>query len=329
MKEIQDDIKSGQLKQAYLLYGEERYLVSQYRDNLISALLPEGDTMNISRYRGKNLPIGEIIDLAETLPFFADRRVIVMEDTELFKSGGEALAEYLAKPAETVTFLFTETEVDKRCKLYKAVNTLGRAVEFPRMDDATLRRWVLGLVKKENRQITQGALDLFLEDTGNDMQNIRQELEKLLCYCMEREAITEEDVEQVCIRQISSQIFKMTDAISEGNQKRAMQLYYDLIATRQPVLQILYMVTRQFNLLLQVKELVIKGYQKQAIAEKTGLRPFIAGQYMAQCKGFSRERLRTALEECADTEYRIKSGLVDQQIGLELLLVKYSRKSTA
>lgn len=326
VREIQEDIKSGQLKKAYLLYGEEGYLIRQYRDNLLAALSKEGDTMNTSHYQGKNVPLGEIIDLAETLPFFAERRVIVLESTELFKSGGEQLAEYLAAPAETTTFLFVETEIDKRSKLYKAVDKLGRAVEFPRMDDTTLRKWVLGLLKKEGKQISTQALELFLEDTGNDMQNIRQELEKLLCYCLNREAITEQDVEEVCIRQISSQIFKMTDAISEGNQKRALQLYYDLIATRQPVMQILYMVTRQFNILFQVKELVAKGYQKQAIAEKVGLRPYIAGQYMAQCKGFTRDRLRAALDECADTEYRIKSGLIDQQIGLEMLLVKYSRR---
>ena len=81
MKNLNADLKSGQFKQVYLLYGEEGYLKKQYKDRFIKAMLPDGDTMNYAYYEGKNTDVKEVIDLAETLPFFAERRLIVFENT--------------------------------------------------------------------------------------------------------------------------------------------------------------------------------------------------------------------------------------------------------
>ena len=75
MKNIQEDIRSGKFKQAYLLYGEEAYLKQQYKRNLVKALNPEEDTMNFARYEGKGIDVRELISLCDTMPFFAERRI--------------------------------------------------------------------------------------------------------------------------------------------------------------------------------------------------------------------------------------------------------------
>ena len=134
MKTIDNDIKTGQFKQIYLLYGEEQYLIRQYRDKLKHALAADDDTMNFSAFSGSDINQKEIIDLAETLPFLAERRVMFFKDTGLFKAGGEKLAEYLASPNDTTFFIFTESEVDKRSKLYKAVQSKGYVAEFTVQD---------------------------------------------------------------------------------------------------------------------------------------------------------------------------------------------------
>ena len=138
MKQINEDIKRQNFKQVYLLYGEERYLRRQYRDKLRKALSDENDTMNTHFFEGKDVPVGQIIDLAETLPFLADRRTIFITDSGLFKSGGEKMAEYLSSPSETTFFVFTESEIDKRSKLYKTVQSKGYAAEFATQDENTL-----------------------------------------------------------------------------------------------------------------------------------------------------------------------------------------------
>lgn len=183
MKSLNEDLKTGQFKQIYLLYGEEAYLKKQYKDRFMKAMLPEEDTMNLAYYEGKNTNPKEIIDLAETLPFFAERRVIVMENTGFFKNASPELAEYVKQMPETTYMIFVEEEVDKRGKLYKAVKDKGHIVELTRQDERTLVRWILGMAKKEGKQMSESAARYLLAKVGNDMENVQKELEKLLLLC--------------------------------------------------------------------------------------------------------------------------------------------------
>lgn len=324
MQKLNEEIKSGQLKPLYLLYGEEAYLLRQYKYKLKNALISEDDSMNYHYFEGKDVNIGEVIDLAETLPFFSDRRVIIIENSGLFKRGGEQLAEYLKQPSETTFFILLEKEIDKRSKLYKSVTAKGRAVEFKAQDEGILKRWILGILKKENKKITERDLQLLLEKTGTDMSNISKELEKLVCYCIDKEAIEGADIEAVCTRQINNQIFDMMNAIAEKKQKKAMELYYDLLTLKEPPMRILFLLARQFNLLLQVKELNNKGYPTKIIGEKVALPGFIAGKYVSQAAKFSSNALRLAVNACVETEEAVKTGKINDVLSVELLLIKYS-----
>lgn len=324
MKKLNEEIKTGQLKQVYLLCGEEAYLRSQYRDRLKTALLDGGDPMNLHYFEGKGIQTGEVIDLAETMPFLSERRVLVLENSEFFKHGGEPLAEYLASPAQTAFFVFVEPAADKRSKLYKAVQAKGRVIECNTQDEAVLKRWILEFLKKENKKITERDLDFFLEKTGTNMENIRGELEKLMCYCLGREVVTAQDIEEICVRQVSSQIFEMINAVAAKRQKQAMELYYDLLTLKEPPMRILYLITRQFNMLLQVKELKNKGCDANTIGAKMGLAGFIARKYVEQAAKFKEADLRKALTDCVETEEVVKTGRMNDILSVELLIVKYS-----
>ena len=323
MQRLTQDIKSGQFNQIYLLYGAEAYLRKQYRDRLKNAIIGD-DNMNYHYYEGKDISIGEVIDQAETLPFFAERRLIILENSGFFKSGGEQLAEYLSAPSDTTFFLFVETEVDKRSRLYKAASSKGCAVEFAIQDENTLKKWILGMVKKENKRISESALNFLLEKTGTDMENIRKETEKLFCYCMDKEAITEADIEEICTKRIGNHIFDMISAIADKKQKQALELYYELLAQKEPPMRILFLIARQFNLLLQVKELKGKGYQNKAIGEKVGLPGFIAGKYVVQASRFKTREIRDAVEACVAAEEAIKTGRLNDNMSVEMLIIQYS-----
>lgn len=112
LKSLQEDLKTGNFKTAYLLYGEEAYLRQQYKDKLLKAFNPDGDTMNFSRYEGKGIEVREMIDLCETLPFFADHRVILVENSGFFKNKCEELADYMKTLPDYVRMIFVEEEVD-------------------------------------------------------------------------------------------------------------------------------------------------------------------------------------------------------------------------
>ncbi len=323
MQRLTQDIKSGQFNHIYLLYGAEAYLRKQYRDRLKEAMIGD-DTMNCHYYEGKDISLGEVIDQAETLPFFADRRLIVLENSGLFKSGGEQIAEYLPALPETTFFLFVETEVDKRSRLYKMASSKGCAVEFAVQDESTLKKWILGMVKKENKKISENALQFLLEKTGTDMENIRKETEKLFCYCLDKEAITEADIEEICTKRIGNHIFDMVSAIADKKQKKALELYYELLAQKEPPMRILFLIARQFNLLLQVKELKGKGYSNKTIGEKTGLPGFVAGKYVVQASRFKTQEIRDAVEACVGAEEAIKTGRLNDNMSVEMLIIRYS-----
>lgn len=321
MRQINEDIKQGNFKQAYLLYGEERYLRRQYRERLRKALCSDGDTMNTHFYEGKNVAVGEIIDLAETLPFLAERRVIFISNSGLFKSGGEQMAEYLAAPCETTFFVFMESEVDKRSKLFKTVQSKGYAAEFAIQDEKTLMRWSAGVLAKDNKKISENTLQLLLSKTGTDMENIQMELEKLICYCMDRDVITAADVEAVCAARISNHIFDMINAVADKQQRRALDLYYDLLALKEPPMRILFLIARQCNMLLQAKELKSKGYDNRTISSKLGVAPFIASKYLNQASKFKSATLRTAVEKCVDAEEAVKTGRMNDVMSVEILIM--------
>ena len=319
MKQINEDIKQQNFKQIYLLYGEERYLRRQYRERLRKALCSEDDTMNTHFYEGRDISVGAVIDLAETLPFLAERRVIFISNSGLFKSGGEKMAEYLAEPNETTYFVFTESEIDKRSKLFKTVNSKGYAAEFAVQDEKTLKRWAAGVLGKEGKKITENTVQLLLSKTGTNMENIQMELEKLICYCLDREVITDEDVEAVCTTRISNHIFDMINAIADKQQKKALDLYYDLLALKEPPMRILFLIARQCNLLLQAKELKLKGHDQRSIASKIGVPPFAAGKYLAQASRFKTEKLRNAVTKCVEAEEAVKSGRMNDILSVEIL----------
>ena len=321
---MNEDLKTGNFKQIYLLCGEEGYLKKQYKERFVKAMLPEGDTMNYAYYEGKSTDVKEVIDLAETMPFFAERRLIVFENTGFFKSAGSELTDYIKDMPETTYFIFVENEVDKRSRLYKAVKAKGHIVELSTQDEGTLKRWIQGIVRGEKKQMSDSAILYFLGKVGTDMENIRKELEKLICYALDRDTITKEDVDAVCVTQITNHIFEMVSAVAQKNQRRALDLYYELLALKEPPMRILFLMEREYRILFHVKALMNQGYGKKEIASKAGVPPFAAARYMDQAKRFRPGELRGAMEEGADIEQRVKTGLMTDHLAVELFIVKRS-----
>ena len=324
MKTIDNDIKMGQLKNVYLLYGTEDYLKRQYRDKLKHALVEPDDTMNFSAYEGKDINPKELIDLSETLPFFKEKRMILVENSGFFKNSCDDLAEYMSQVPESTCFVFVEEEVDKRSKLFKAASRAGSAVEFETPKEDMLVRWILGRIQREGKKITQSVMQLFLSKTGSDMENIDKELEKLICYTLDKTEISAADVEAICTGQTENKIFEMIDAISAKNQKKALDLYYDLLALKEAPMRILFLIARQFQNLLLIKGMSAKGYPAVSIAKTAGMPSFAVQKNLRQAGAFKINQLKEAIEDCGQAEEDVKTGRMADQLAVELLIVKYS-----
>lgn len=325
MQSLLQDITNRTFRKCYLLYGEENYLLKQYRDKLRDALVPEGDTMNYNYYTGKEFEIQEVIDQAETMPFFADRRVIFLEDTGLLKAGGEAMADFLVDSPEECVIVFVEQNVDKRSKLFKTIGSKGKVCEFSIQPEETVRKWILTKVKKEGKNIDFAAMDALIDRTGTDMSVINIELEKLFSYTLNKSAITAKDIADIITVSTSAKVFDMIAALAEKKQAMALEMYHDLLMHKETPFGILALIGRQFNIMLTVKELKEMRYGSKNIAERVGLSPYIEQKFEKQAAKFTYKKLRNALEACVKADEDVKMGRMTPELSVELLIIEYSK----
>lgn len=327
---INDDIKSSNLKGVYVLTGKEDYLIAQFKNKLLKALTGknsvrnlQGD-MNFAYFHGKETDLVSVRDFAETLPFLSERRVVLIEDADIFNSSGEYLANYLPNKPDTTYFVIVDHNVDKRSKLYKTTDSLGHVAEFKEQNEETLKKWIVGVVHGQNKNITNGALDELLKRVGFDMKLLETELEKLFCYCLEKDAIEKSDVEALTSVQIGDHVFDMIEAMGNKDRQKALDLYYQLLELKVAPMKTLSLLGRQFSILYSVKELRQKGFDKNKIAEKMDMKPFFMGKYLTQAGKFTLSQLKEAINDCAEYDEMIKKGNMVDQMCVELLLIKYS-----
>lgn len=314
-------LKADNIKKVYLLYGEESFLKQSYKKKLKEAVAGD-DTMNYNYFEGKGLDVNELISLSDTMPFFSDKRLIIIEDSGFFKTSSEALADYLPMIPDTTCIVFVEDGVDKRNRLFKKVKELGHAAEMKRQDSAQLARWAGTILAQNGRKITGSTMNLFLERTGDDMENIRMELEKLISYTMGSDVVTTEDVEAVTTVQVTNKIFDMVNAIVTRKTRLAMDLYEDLLTLKEPPMRILFLIARQFNQLLLVKEMTAKGTDRGTIASKLKIPPFVAGKVSAQAGAFTREQILSYVKGCVEAEEAVKTGKMNDRMAVELLITR-------
>lgn len=324
MQRINQDIKTCQFQKIYLIYGEEAYLRQQFTKRLVDAIVAD-DSMNCTYFKGKETDIFEVISIANTLPFFSERRVVVIEDSGFFKKESKELVDYLPTMPDTTCMIFRESEVDKRNRLYKKVKELGYVSEMKRQSDRELERWVFGMLKKDGINITNRNMNYLLQCIGNDMSLLKNEVEKLISYLGDKKVVDREDIDAICSVQITGHIFDMIDSMSRHNQKKAMRLYYDLIQVKEPAMRILYLINRQYMQFYQIKELMEQGIQGRELATEASLNPYIANKVSQKANAFTLEQLKHCMKKCLEMDEGIKTGLIKDQVAVEMLIVELSR----
>ena len=323
MKKLKSDIELGAFEPVYLLYGPEAYLRRRLKGALREAVTG-GDPMNYTYREGREIVASEIREIAETLPFFAERRLIVLENSGLFKKGGDELAAYVPEIPETTVIVFVEEEADRRTKLFKAVDKCGHTVECTRRSEEELKKFALSYFTKNGQRITEQAMELFLDRSGDDMGHLMTEMEKLSAYAAGRD-IRPEDVLAITSVTAQNRVFEMLDCMLRRKPQAALERYAELTALREPPMRILYLMTQQMNRLLQVKEMDKAGFRQDGIAQNLGLRPFAVRQYLRQAASFTEQELRAGLAKLSELDFAVKSGRLSDQMAVELVLADFGR----
>ncbi len=323
--EFFDSLKRGEVRSVYLFQGEEEHVKARALAALEKKLLPEGlEALNETVLT--NPPAGDVIAAAETLPMLSDRRLVLVKDSALLLSGkaaGEAeesekLVRYLENPPETACVVFYCPKTpDGRKRLPQALARQRAVVQFDRLSDADLSRWMLSQLRPLGKTLSPESAALLAFTCGRDLLTLSQELSKLGAYAGERAEVTREDIEAVAVPSLECTVFQLVDALVAGKEAEAFSLLRTMLENGEARIGILAMMARQYRNLLQVKLLQEARVPEAEMQKKVGVPPFALRRLMAQARGMDAKALRRKLDLCVDTDYAIKSGRVREDAGLD------------
>ena len=326
---LKKELKENKIRNVYLFYGPEEYLKKYYIDTITQQLLSSEDMdLNFTNTDGK-IEADSVIQNCETLPVFCDKKVMIVKNSGLFKSEGKGakgkLEEYLTSIPDYTCLIFVENEVDKRLKLVNSIKKSGLVVEFEYQKPADLVKWVIKVVKSHKKDIEPIAASYIVENSEYSMTELLNEINKLIVFVGEKKEISLDDATSVCTKSIKSRIFDLTDAVSEGNINKAMNLLNDMAAVREPMQKVLYMVIRQIRQIYRVKLLKKQSVPDSLIAKQLGLTPFIANKILNTSRNLDFDVVENAMQYALELDESIKSGKINDRIAVELLIVSMGR----
>ena len=325
---LTDDIRGKKVSGIYFLCGDDGYLRKNFRSALVNAV-DYGDDMNLSVFSGTDVNTNDIISIASTIPFFADKRVVVVENSGLFalyrgalRPGAEELAEYLSELPESTVLIFNESEVDKRLKPYKAVVSAKAVIaELNHRTPGELIGWIAKKLSASGLRITSEAAEELINRAGIDMNTLENEMEKLVSFKGGAGDISLADVESISQKKLDDAIFDMMEAALSGNLKKALDYYGDLLALREPPLKLLVLMGRQCSNVLAVKDAKDYLIPDDQIIKNTGISPnaiYPMKKLSARC---SREKLEKEVAYCVSLDDSIKRGDIEETLAAELMLI--------
>lgn len=328
-------IQEGRIKNSvFLFYGIEHHLISEAVRFLSDHYLePAARDFNLEKIDARDMDPGYLSNELNTLPIFSDYRVVILEKAEKYFSSGkqrsqkeeDIIIQYLDNPNNACCLIFLmEGKPDSRKKVFKRIQSSGQVVEFAKLKEAQLNIWIKGRVEKSGRRITSEALNYLITSTVNQLSVFEQELEKLFLYAPEAEEISLEMVRMTVSRTAGAGIFDLVDAVGEKKTSRAIDLLREMLVAGEPPVYILFMLTRQYRMMLSVKSLLAQRIPEKQIRSKLSLHPYVFQKVLQQTKNFEMEDLRKGLRDLLEADVGLKNSFGDAWGILEIAILKIS-----
>lgn len=318
--EFFDLMKKGSPGECYLFEGTEEYIKQQALKNLYAKLLPAGlEEMN--RVELTDPDADSLMAAAETLPFMAEKRLVVVRECSLLTAGRkaededrlQAIADYLNHISPTACVVFyVKGKADGRKKLYTLLKKKNAIVDFSPMNDAECADWCVRTLRRMGKKLSGENAGRLVFTVGRDAALLKQEMEKLCAYLDDRDTITAEDIDAICTRSTECTVFQMVDAQVAGNTDRAFGLLRDMVRTGEDRMGILAMLLRQYRILYHMRCMMDERSPQQGQAALLGIPPFSVGRTQQQARRFEKARLKQAYDYLMEYEYQIKQGRLPQ-----------------
>ncbi|MEG0448403.1 MAG: DNA polymerase III subunit delta [Lysinibacillus sp.] len=330
---IWNNIKKGDIAPVYLLVGEESYFIDETVARIKDGLGSE-EELELSIFDLDELPVDAVIDEADTIPFFSERKLIIAKNASFLKAtekGKEKiehdvkrLEAWLSHPSDfsVTVFIAPYEKLDERKKVTKMMkeHTLLVQTETPKEQDLAV--WIQGLVKAEGKTIKQEALELLVTMVGANMLQLQIEIEKMSLYLGDSGEMTPELVEDLVAKTLEQDAFKMLNAYFEHDHVRALTIYHDLLRQKQEPIMLVGLLASNVRTMSNVFYLMKKGYHPQQIAKNLKVHPYRVKLMVEQRNRPSEENLLKALYQLAEVDLQLKTAGGNRERFLELFLLK-------
>ncbi|MEK3788282.1 DNA polymerase III subunit delta [Paenibacillus sp. FSL K6-1230] len=341
VKSAMQAIRKGKTAPIYVLYGTEKYQMKQFLDTLKEQMIePDHQEFAVASYDLTDTPIEAVVEEANTAPFLVPSKLITVRDSNLLSAAKdnskiehriETLLSYIEQPAEysVIVFVVYADKLDERKKLVKQLKSVGVVLHFSPLGSDDLLQWISHKAQEQQVMLDTSTAELLIRYAGTGLETLAAEIDKLCLYAGRGGTVSSSDIEKLVPRSTEQNVFVMVEELANLRIQNALAIFYELLKQREEPIKIAALITRQFRIMLQVKELMRQNYSQQQIAGQLSLHPYavkIAGE---QARRFSLQQLSSMLHELAELDYRMKSGQIDKVLGIELLFLKLGTGQSA
>lgn len=321
-------LKKGEIASCYVFEGPEEYIKQTALKALEKAILSPGlEALNQSVLENPEADV--LIAAAETMPFMTEKRLIVIRDCGMLsgkmreeQANTQRLCDYLPTIAPSACLVFfVRGKADGRKKLYTLLKKMGAIVSFDQLNDRELNRWIVQTMKGQEKGITESLADRLAFTVGKDTALLKMEMEKLAAHAGQRLDITQEDIDTVATKSVECTVFEMVDALVAGKTAESFKLLQNMLRSGGERVGILAMILRQYRILFHMKAMQEKRMPSPQIRSALGIPPFAMERTARQAAGYTLDQLEQAVRLCIDTDYKIKSGKLNQDGAVEKVML--------
>ena len=309
-EELEKKIRDGETGSVYYLYGDEPYLVERGVKRLMAALVsPDFSDFNLTIFYGGEAK-GEIIaETAQTLPMFAERRVVVVRRSGALSAAAlDVLTEYIQAPSPSTCLIFQGDKIDQRKKFFVELKKIGNLVEYKRPYENQLGNFIREEAATRGKRAEPAAVEMLAYLVGNNLRELAAQIEKVALFVGERGVIAVDDIREAVSDTKVESVFDLANALGEKSLAKSLRSLHTLLRDGEAPLMVLAMVTRHFRQLWRVRELSTKKMSSQEISKVAGIHPYFVRGIIDQSGRWALPELRKIFESFYATDLALKTS---------------------
>ena len=332
--EVMNQIKNDKIGSIYLILGKERYCSEEIKNALLGKLSPQEKEFNSSIYDMEETPLASALNDAMSVPFFGDRRIVIVNNP-YFLTGEkkknkvehdiDGLLKYLEYPLETTTLVFIAPyeKLDERKKVVKTLKKVADVVENQPLKEIQVRQIINQRLKKNGLSIEPKAFDTLMERTNAEISLAMNELDKLILLCKDEQVISEAEADRMISRSLEQNVFDLVALVLSRNTQKSIEMYHDLLLSKEEPVAINAILIGQFRLLLQVSILKRHGFSQGSITTALKIHPYRVKLALRTVQKFQQEDLKNAYLGLVKVEKRLKSTDQDPELLFQLFMLQF------